>query len=721
MKSTKFTIFLALFILSISLQGQVFVNLNASGANDGSSWDDAFTDLEIAINTSQAGDQIWVASGIYKPGGDTPTVDSYYQFPHDLLLYGGFAGTETMLTERDFVANLTVLSGDHNGDDVVDNFTNFRADNSKHVIWLTAIITTASTIDGFTIRNGNTEGMDATGDDRRAGGLLSYGAPSIRNCTFTQNVGYFAGALYPRAGSADGTVIENCTFTTNFSLNDGACMYITAPSVFITDCTFNNNTAVNLGGAVFNTGDDGMIMTNCSFTSNQSQTGRGGAIYNTTSPSMIIECTFTNNTALGLSGGAIQVRHGDLDVPVFTTTISNCTFMGSNATFGGAIGCYDQRSIVNISNCEFMENNSANVGGAISNAFGSMTNISDCNFRDNQCGGSGGAVFSQNDSSFVNIVNTLFQTNFAERGGAIAMTGDDEPLSTTPLAQLTLENCQLQFNSAEVQGGGINLSNTNLTVISSLLDFNFVVSTEGIGGAISLNTSDSINTVFNFLNSTFASNSALIGAGVSNWKPDATSTSILTMQNTIFANPGGNNYEIEAGDPTVVSNGGNLSSDGSLSDILTNTNDLNDTDPLFVDIDDFDYQLQDDSPAVDAGIPDGAPLTDIEGNPRVGEVDMGAYENQTLSNVFEERASLGNLSIFPNPISADSKILLESEWTGLMQIDLMNADGKVIYSRQASKTSQDLLEAFPQIELARGMYYLTISNDKAVSAVSFVK
>ena len=123
-----------------------------------------------------------------------------------------------------------------------------------------------------------------------------------------------------------------------------------------------------------------------------------------------------------------------------------------------------------------------------------------------------------------------------------------------------------------------------------------------------------------------------------------------------------------------------------MSNIFTNTNDLNDTDPLFVDIHDFDYQLQDDSPAVDAGIPDGAPLTDIEGNPRVGEVDMGAFENQTISNIFEERASLGHLSIFPNPVSADSKILLESEWTGLMQIDIMNADGKVIYSHPVSYT-----------------------------------
>jgi hypothetical protein len=319
------------------------------------------------------------------------------------------------------------------------------------------------------------------------------------------------------------------------------------------------------------------------------------------------------------------------------------------------------------------------------------------------------------------ITNTLFQTNIAERGGAISMSGDDEPLSTTPLAELILNNCQMQFNSASEQGGAINLSNTHLEVVNSVFDFNFIVSLEGIGGAISLNTSDSISTIFNILNSTFASNSAFIGAGISNWKPDSAATSFLTIQNTIFDNPGSNNYEIEAGEPTVISNGGNLSSDLSMETILTNTNDLNEADPMFVDIDDFDYHLQDDSPAVNSGNPDGAPITDIEGNPRVDEVDMGAYENQNSVGVFEEKTALGNLSIFPNPVSDASKISLDSDWNGLMEIQIINANGKVIYSRQTQKFAENLVEAFPSIELTSGIYYLKISNDKAVSTVSFMK
>jgi predicted outer membrane repeat protein len=713
MKSIISTVFSMALLCSISVQAQVFVNLNSTG--------NAYTDLEVAINTSQEGNQIWVATGTYKPGGDMPTIGSYYQFPHNLKMYGGFAGTETMLTERNIEANVTVLSGDHNGDDVNDNFADFRTDNSQHVIWLTDTITNVSTIDGFTVRNGNTADADGSGNDRRGGGILTYGAPTIRNCTFTQNVGYFGGALYPRNSTSDGILIENCDFITNQTTNDGAAMYITSPSLTITECSFNNNTSGDLGGAIYNSADDGMTLTDCTFTSNQSQSGRGGAVYNSASPSLISDCTFMSNTALGSSGGAIQVRHTDEDLPADPVTITNCTFTSSNATFGGAIGCYDDRSVVNISNCDFLENNAANVGGAITNAFGANTNIEDCNFRNNQSGGSGGAVFSQNDSSKVVITNTLFQTNIAERGGAISMSGDDEPLSTTPLAELILNNCQMQFNSASEQGGAINLSNTHLEVVNSVFDFNFIVSLEGIGGAISLNTSDSISTIFNILNSTFASNSAFIGAGISNWKPDSAATSFLTIQNTIFDNPGSNNYEIEAGEPTVISNGGNLSSDLSMETILTNTNDLNEADPMFVDIDDFDYHLQDDSPAVNSGNPDGAPITDIEGNPRVDEVDMGAYENQNSVGVFEEKTALGNLSIFPNPVSDASKISLDSDWNGLMEIQIINANGKVIYSRQTQKFAENLVEAFPSIELTSGIYYLKISNDKAVSTVSFMK
>ena len=205
--------FVIILFFTVQITAQTFVDSNATGTNDGSSWTNAYLDLSDALSNSAPMDEIWVAAGTYKPGGTTPDTSSFFTFPHDLLLYGGFAGTETILSERDWNANETILSGDHLDNDVDNDFDTFRDDNSQHVMWLTDTVSTASTVDGFTFRNGDTSPGSASGNDRRGGGMLTYGAPAIRNCTFTQNYGYFGGGLYPRgATTATGVIIEDCVF-----------------------------------------------------------------------------------------------------------------------------------------------------------------------------------------------------------------------------------------------------------------------------------------------------------------------------------------------------------------------------------------------------------------------------------------------------------------------------------------------------------------------------
>ncbi|MFK7810284.1 MAG: hypothetical protein AB8F74_20945, partial [Saprospiraceae bacterium] len=213
MKKT-FTLLLA-FTFSTLCFSQVYVKQDATGANDGTSWADAYTDLTAAIAATSEGDQLWVAAGVYKPDGSLPVDTSFFQFPHDLELYGGFDGTETILSERDWFANETILSGDHNDDDVDDDFSINKTDNSYHVMWLTDTITTATIIDGITVKNGNSEGADGAGNDRRAGGILAYGGPTVRNCRFENNYGYFGGAFYPRGSDAAGFLLEDCVFINN--------------------------------------------------------------------------------------------------------------------------------------------------------------------------------------------------------------------------------------------------------------------------------------------------------------------------------------------------------------------------------------------------------------------------------------------------------------------------------------------------------------------------
>jgi len=56
-------------LLSVSAFAEriIYVDINANGLNNGSSWADAFNYLQDAISTATAGDKILVAQGIYKP------------------------------------------------------------------------------------------------------------------------------------------------------------------------------------------------------------------------------------------------------------------------------------------------------------------------------------------------------------------------------------------------------------------------------------------------------------------------------------------------------------------------------------------------------------------------------------------------------------------------------------------------------------------------------
>jgi hypothetical protein len=123
-----------------------YVNKNATGANNGTSWANAYTDLQNAISASSANDSIFVTSNVYYP---TTTTDRNISFviKDGLKLYGGVNGTETSLSQRDFKTNVTVLSGDIGTVDV-------NTDNSCNIIAVAGLNSLGCLIDGFAIRDG---------------------------------------------------------------------------------------------------------------------------------------------------------------------------------------------------------------------------------------------------------------------------------------------------------------------------------------------------------------------------------------------------------------------------------------------------------------------------------------------------------------------------------------------------------------------------------------
>jgi hypothetical protein len=199
-------------ILCTGLSAQVFVKQDANGDNDGSSWQNAYTHLEDALATNPV-DTIWVASGTYRPSmiGSTPD-STWFAITSDVVMYGGFAGTESFNWQRNALLNPTILSADLNGDDLPGDLVANRTDNSIHVLLIDSTVTNACVIDGFIIASGHTmdnpPGEEPDNWDYYQGaGILSFGAPAIRNCVFRDHYAYADCALNFSGEHASGIII----------------------------------------------------------------------------------------------------------------------------------------------------------------------------------------------------------------------------------------------------------------------------------------------------------------------------------------------------------------------------------------------------------------------------------------------------------------------------------------------------------------------------------
>jgi hypothetical protein len=199
-----------------------------NGANDGSGWDDAFLNIQLALAEAAANPSqthlIKVAQGTYNADVTSPISDETASFGliNGCTLRGGYIGLNNQSIDED-TRNVqlyeTILSGDLAGNDGA-NFTN-RDDNSDHVVKAVNVGDTAL-LDGFTVSSGdNTDDTlsDVTCGNKTLTGRGGAGlecvnsSPIIRNCTFKLNRAVFGGGIRLMCGSAK---IVNCTFVDNY-------------------------------------------------------------------------------------------------------------------------------------------------------------------------------------------------------------------------------------------------------------------------------------------------------------------------------------------------------------------------------------------------------------------------------------------------------------------------------------------------------------------------
>jgi hypothetical protein len=422
----------------------IYVDASATGANDGTSWNDADTRLQDtsslqrgALGYATGNDEIRVAEGVYTPQKED-TSFTITGLQDGLTVKGGYDGAGARNPEN----FPTVLSGDINDDDTnktSDGVTPTASDtvgpNSHHVLVydggdqigpnVTPNITNSTVLDGVIVTGGQADG--------------------------SSNVEDFGGGLF-----CDGDGVDN------------EC------SPLIKNVRFRGNFA-NFGGAIFNEGTGGVSspqIANSSFVSNKAD-DRGGAIHNDgnsdgDSNPIITGTKFVKNTS-AIDGGAIYNNaNGGNSSPAIREVLfaENEAMSDGGALFNNGVG--DGSSNPVIQNAVFVNNNAGGDGGALHSLVGSSGTSSpeliNTVFAQNTASSDGGAIAHVTSGGDIrpSIVNATFSGNTADRGGAMHNDGG--------AAEPEIVNSILWGNSASTSGDEIYNDAASPTLTHTIIE-----------------------------------------------------------------------------------------------------------------------------------------------------------------------------------------------------------------------------------------------------------
>lgn len=428
----------------------VYVKADAVGLDDGSSWANAFRDLDSALSVATSGDQIWIAAGSYYP----PSISIPFELPSGVRLYGGFAGGEAALDDRDWVANLCVLDGDFLLDDQ-PGFLN-RADNARVLLSINNG-SLGTRVDGLVFRGGYADGT--TGPSNGGGAIrLWSGNVTIENCLFISNASEIGGAIY--ANMADEVRIRNTVFTLNQTLaggsGHGGAVTLYGASVLIEGCNFSLNSAQNTsfaagGGAYLNAESIEINDSRFSFNIVDGSGAEGGGLYldQHSGFAQVTGCIFNDNWAQAGTSGLGGAISADSQSTTGGLLLADCQFLtnqatGSTVANGGAIVTTAPQ--LDVVGCSFIGNSSrggtAGFGGAVNHeaALGPpLSRVVGCQFLGNASDDAGAFnMSSASDVALLKMVDSVVAGN----------TGHDSSSAIRVDGQIDLDNCTIAYNSA---------------------------------------------------------------------------------------------------------------------------------------------------------------------------------------------------------------------------------------------------------------------------------
>jgi hypothetical protein len=367
-----------------------------------------------------------------------------------------------------------------------------------------------------------------------------------------------------------------------------------AVSLVAVDCVFSDNVAIAVaqdggGGAIYAVGMDEVILQDCTFAGNRGS--NGGALYSLGSRAVtVVGGLFLDNRATGNGGNP-----GD----------------GGN---GGAIGVDGAERQVELCGVDLLANR-ANAYGA-----GFFT-----------------VMYDTESSTVFNactVEGNLNPTTFAFAGGAYLQGG--------PFA---IRNSTFAFNEAQGVGGVFLGPGATGEIVNSTFHGN--LARTGLGGALFVGTQEPVAITHATIEGNLATGPGGFAAGI---QVDAVNA--VTMKNTLLVdNVGGNLFNPWNIRNLVGDGGGNMQwpptrPNGQAEQPATATVVWDDPElePLAAHGGPtWTMPLAPGSPALEAGVPDGAPATDQRGVPRTPPPDVGAFEG-TAGSIFADGFESGDTS-----------------------------------------------------------------------------
>jgi hypothetical protein len=328
-KTAAFLTVCVLFAGWVNLQAKTIYYVTQEGTGDGASWNNASDNIQDMIDKASVGDEIWVAVGTYFPTRQTDAADARsktFLLKNGVHLYGGFAGTETSITQREkenswawMFSNPTFLSGDIDG--VQDSWTktgnsdswlwNFSGldGNCYYVVTCPAEIVDETVLDGFVVRRASGKKRDLT---KIGAGIYNTGKMLVKNCEVDLNNGR---GIYNVGGTITDCYIRNNIAAGSGIYNSGG----TVKNCLIMENVnyYEVNYTVALGGGIYNNGGE---VSECLIIDNHVRTyllsetspiprmrSQGGGIYN--NKGKVDRCYVFDNSTYCYNGSVPGASH----------------------------------------------------------------------------------------------------------------------------------------------------------------------------------------------------------------------------------------------------------------------------------------------------------------------------------------------------------------------------------------------------------------------------